>query len=60
MDWKFIDNVLEKYRQEYSAKQNDLKDELENQLIRYGKVKNLYAIATETDISQFKRFLNKN
>lgn len=60
MDWKFVDNVLEKYRQEYSAKQNDLKDELENQLIRYGKVKALYSIASETDLSQFKRFLERN
>lgn len=60
MDWKFVDNVLEKYRQEYSAKQNDLKDELENEFIKYGKIDNLFGIVSESDLDRFKRFLERN
>ncbi len=58
MDWKFVDNVLEKYRQNYSKAQNNLKDELENEL--KGKISNLYDNATDSDLSRFKRFLERN
>ena len=58
MDWKFVDNVLEKYRQNYSKAQNNLKDELENEL--KGKISNLYDNATDSDLSRFKRFLDRN
>lgn len=60
MDWKFVDNVLEKYRQEYSAKQNDLKDELESELIKYGKIDNLYKVVSNNDLSGLQRFLDRN
>lgn len=58
MDWKFVDNVLEKYRQNYSKKQNDLKDELENEL-RF-KIDNLYDNLSNNDLGHFKRFLERN
>ena len=58
MDWKFVDNVLEKYRQDYSRKQNDLKDELDNEL--RNKITNLYDNLNDTDLSRFKRFLERN
>ena len=60
MDWKFVDSVLEKYRQQYSAEQNDLKDDLENELIKYGKITDLYGIVSDNDLSRFKRFLERN
>lgn len=58
MDWNKVDTELAKYLKIYKRKQLDLKDNLQS-ILDLG-ITDYNAIVTKTDLSRFKRFLEKN
>lgn len=58
MDWNKVDTELAKYLKTYKRKQLDLKDNIQS-ILDLG-IEDYNAIVTKTDLSRFKRFLEKN
>ena len=58
MDWNKVDTQLAKYLKTYKRKQLDLKDNIQS-ILDLG-IEDYNAIVSKSDLSRFKRFLEKN
>ena len=58
MDWNKVDKELQKYLKIYKRKQLDLKDNIQS-ILDLG-IEDYNAIVSKSDLSRFKRFLEKN